>query len=47
MKIKSAEEVEKLFTNIREQNSDEYKVMFISGVYSTGKQSFYAVDLSE
>ena len=46
MKIKSPEEVESIFTSLRELTPGEgEKVMFISGIYPSGKTSYYAVPL--
>ncbi len=47
MRISSPDDVEKIFSAIRALNSGEDKVMFISGIYPTGKRAHYAVDLSE
>lgn len=46
MKIKSPEEVESIFNSLRELTpGDGEKVMFISGIYPSGKTSYYAVPL--
>jgi len=46
MKIKSPEEVESIFNDLRQLSPGEgEKVMFISGVYPSGKQAYYAVPL--
>lgn len=44
--VNSPEDVEKIFDEIRSEGDADQKVMFISGVYPTGKQRFYAVDLN-
>lgn len=44
--VSSADDVEKLYKEI--MKSDDYdKVMFITGVYPTGKKMYYAVDLAD
>lgn len=44
--VKSGDDVEKLYKEI--MKSDDYdKVMFITGVYPTGKKMYYAVDLAD
>ena len=46
MRVKSGDEVEKLYHSI--MNQDEYdKVMFITGLYPTGRKVYYAVDLAD
>ena len=42
--IASAEDVEKIFNQVREQRD---KVLFLIGLYPSGKQAYYAVDLSD
>ena len=45
-RVGSADDVEKLYKEI--MKSDNYdKVMFITGVYPTGRKMYYAVDLAE
>lgn len=45
-RVNSADDVEKIYKAI--MNSEEYdKVMFITGLYPTGKKVYYAVDLTE
>lgn len=45
-RVNSVEDVEKIYKAI--MKSDEYdKVMFITGLYPTGKKVYYAVDLTE
>lgn len=46
-RISSADDIEKIFTNVRNLGAGGDKVMFISGVYPTGKRAHYAVDLGE
>lgn len=43
--INSADDVEHIFNSIMKSNSDD-RVMFISGIYPTGKKYYYAVDLT-
>lgn len=47
MRVATPEDIEKIFTAIRDLGPGEDKVMFISGVYPTGKRAHYAVDLGE
>lgn len=47
MRVSSADDIEKIFTAIRDLGPGEDKVMFISGIYPTGKRAHYAVDLGE
>ena len=47
MKVSSPEDIDKIFKAIRSLGAGEDKVMFISGIYPSGKQAYYAVDLSE
>lgn len=45
-RVSSQEDVEKIYKAI--MKSDEYdKVMFITGIYPTGKKRYFAVSLSE
>jgi Do/DeqQ family serine protease len=44
-RVTSPEDIEKIYTSIIKGSDD--KVMFIKGIYPTGKQAFYAVQLSE
>lgn len=45
-RVNSTDDVEKIYNSI--MKSDEYdKVMFITGLYPTGKKIYYAVDLSD
>ena len=44
-RVASPEDIEKIYTSIIKGSDD--KVMFIKGIYPTGKQAFYAVQLSE
>ena len=46
-KITSPEDIEKIYRAILSSGPDYDKVMFITGVYPTGKKVYYAVDLSE
>ncbi len=43
--VNSADDVEYIYNQIM-KNSDGEKVMFISGIYPTGKKGYYAVDLA-
>jgi len=45
MRVSSGADVEKIYTSIMKSTDD--KVMFIKGIYPTGKQAFYAVSLAE
>ncbi|MDE7410701.1 MAG: Do family serine endopeptidase [Paramuribaculum sp.] len=45
-RVNSAEDVEKIFNAIV-KSSDSDHVMFISGLYPTGKKMYYAVDLTD
>lgn len=47
LRVSGPEDVAKLFTAIRSLNAGDEKVMFISGIYPSGKQAYYAVDLGE
>lgn len=45
-RVSSTDDIEKIYKAI--MKSDEYdKVMFITGIYPTGKKMYYAVDLAE
>jgi Do/DeqQ family serine protease len=45
-RVNSAEDVEKVYNSI--MKTDEYdKVMFITGIYPTGRKMYYAVDLAD
>lgn len=44
--VSSADDVEQIYNQIMRSNDGE-KVMFISGLYSTGKKGYYAVNLAE
>lgn len=46
-RISSPEEIETIFKSIRQLGPGEDKVMFISGLYPTGKRGHYAVDLGD
>ena len=45
-RVTSKEDIEKIYKEIIKGN-DSDKVMFITGIYPTGKKVYYAVDLSE
>lgn len=45
VKVTSAEDVEKIYNSIIKSTDDH--VMFISGLYPTGKKMYYAVDLND
>ena len=47
MKVSSPEDIEKIFSSIRALSPSEDKVMFISGIYPSGKTAYYAVNLEE
>ena len=44
--VNNADDVEYLYNMIM-KNSGEEKVMFITGIYPTGKKGYYAIDLSQ
>ena len=46
VRVKSADDVEKLYKAIMKDDSTD-KVMFITGLYPTGRKMYYAVDLAE
>ncbi len=45
-RVRSQEDVEEIYKAIM-NSSDSDKVMFITGIYPTGRKVYYAVDLSE
>ncbi len=45
VRVSSAEDVEKIYNSIVKGSDDH--VMFITGIYPTGKKMYYAVDLSD
>lgn len=47
MRVASPDDIEKIFKAIRELGAGDDKVMFISGIYPTGKRAHYAVDLAD
>lgn len=47
MRVASADDIDKIFKAIRELGAGDDKVMFISGIYPTGKRAHYAVDLAD
>lgn len=47
MKVTSAADIEKIYNSIRALGPGEDKVMFISGVYPTGKKAYYPVPLAD
>ena len=47
MKVSTPAEIEKIYNSIRALGPGEDKVMFISGVYPTGKTAYYAVPLAD
>ncbi len=46
-RVNSAEDVEKVYDSIMKSNDEYDKVMFITGLYPTGKKMYYAVDLAD
>ncbi len=46
-KVSTPEDIEKIFNAIRALGPGDDKVMFISGIYPSGKQAYYAVDLGD
>ena len=47
MRVNTAEDVEKVYNSIIKSDEEYDKVMFITGIYPTGKKMYYAVDISE
>lgn len=45
-RVRTVEEIEKVYEAVTKSTSDD-KVLFISGIYPTGRKTYYAVDLSE
>ena len=45
-RVTSKDDIEKIYKEIIKGNGSD-KVMFITGIYPTGKKVYYAVDLSE
>jgi len=46
-RVSSPEDVEKIYNAIMKSDDGYDKVMFITGVYPTGKKMYYAVDLAD
>ena len=46
MRVRTQDDVEKIYDAIMKSN-DTDKVMFITGIYPTGRRVYYAVDLTE
>lgn len=46
VKISSVDDIEKIYNSIVKDDSDYDKVMFLTGIYPTGKKMYYAVDLA-
>ncbi len=46
-RVSSPEDVENIYNAIMKSSSEYDKVMFITGIYPTGKKVYYAVDLAE
>ena len=46
MPVRSRDDVETIYNSIMRDNGSD-KVMFITGMYPTGKKVYYAVDLSD
>lgn len=46
-RVSSPQDIENMFNAIRDLGPGEDKVMFISGVYPSGKQAYYAVSLHD
>ncbi|WP_304817575.1 hypothetical protein [Muribaculum intestinale] len=44
--VNTPDDVERLYNQIM-KNSDSDKVMFLTGIYPTGRKGYYAVNLSE
>ncbi|MDE6264486.1 MAG: Do family serine endopeptidase [Paramuribaculum sp.] len=47
MRVNSSEDVEKVYNAIMKSEEGYDKVMFITGMYPTGKKMYYAVDIAE
>lgn len=45
-RVTSANDIEKIYSAVKDSSSDD-KVLFITGVYPTGRKTYYAVDLAE
>ncbi|MCM1482863.1 MAG: Do family serine endopeptidase [Muribaculaceae bacterium] len=45
-RVRSTEDVDKIYTSIMKADGGD-KVMFITGIYPTGKKMYYAVDLAD
>lgn len=45
-KVNNVEDIEKIYNAIMKSDSSYDKVMFLTGVYPTGKRMYYAVDLA-
>lgn len=45
-RVSSPDDIEKIYNSIR-KSSDSDKVMFIKGIYPSGKSAYYAVDLGD
>ncbi|MGM9803249.1 MAG: Do family serine endopeptidase [Muribaculaceae bacterium] len=45
-RVNNVDDVESIYNSIM-QSSDSDKVMFVTGIYPTGRRAYYAVDLSE
>ena len=45
-RVTSVDDVESIYNSIMNNEGNE-KVMFLTGIYKTGKRAYYAVDLSE
>ena len=46
MRVRTQDDVEKIYDAIM-KSSDTDKVMFITGIYPTGRRVYYAVDLTD
>ena len=45
--VNSAEDVEKIYQAIMKSGPEYDKVMFITGIYPTGRKVYYAVDIAQ
>ena len=45
MRVASPDDVEKIYNSVRNLGPGDDKVLFISGIYPTGKRAHYAVGL--
>ena len=46
-RVRSVEDLEKIYDAIKDDTRSTDKVMFITGIYPTGRKTYYAVDLAD